>query len=275
MAWIGKLAGAALGFVAAKVPGAVVGAVLGHQFDRGLKGRPSRPTSAAERQRVFFEATFSVMGHLAKADGRVSEAEIVAARGVMQRMQLDERQRQLAIQFFTAGKNPEYPIDAQVERLRRHCGSEPQLLRLFLEIQVDMALSGGEISSAERLLLRRVAAGLGFGALALAQIETLLRLRRGQTGFEGRSRPGGAGSGRASRGAGSVDPLAQAYQVLGVEPQASDREVKTAYRRLMNQYHPDKQAARGLPESMREIAAERTREIRAAYEKVRERRGFR
>jgi len=271
MAWIGKLAGGVLGYLAARLPGAAVGVVLGHQFDRGLRGRVPPPSNAAERQRVFFEATFAIMGHLAKADGRVSEAEIMAARGVMQRMQLDERQRQLAIQFFNAGKDPSYPLDAQVARLRRHCGSEPQLLRLFLEIQVEMALIGGEISAAERLLLGRVAAGLGFGALALAQIETLLRLRRGQAGG------GSAGNGAQGRGAQSSprNGLARAYEVLGLQPGASDREVKTAYRRLMNQYHPDKQAARGLPESMREIAEERTREIRSAYEAVREARGFR
>lgn len=268
MAWIGKLAGGVLGYLAARLPGAAVGVILGHQFDRGLRGRAPPPSNAAERQRVFFEATFAIMGHLAKADGRVSEAEITAARGVMQRMRLDERQRQLAIQFFNAGKDPSYPLDAQVARLRRHCGSEPQLLRLFLEIQVEMALIGDEISAAERLLLGRVAAGLGFGALALAQIEALLRLRRGQGEAGGRA---GAGGAHAT----PRDTLAQAYEVLGVQPSASDREVKTAYRRLMNQYHPDKQAAHGLPESMREIAEERTREIRAAYEAVRELRGFR
>ena len=67
----------------------------------------------------------------------------------------------------------------------------------------------------------------------------------------------------------------EAYGVLGVAPTASDRDVKTAYRRLMNQHHPDKQAARGLPDSMMEIAKERTSEIRAAYEVVKSHRGFR
>jgi len=261
MAWIGKLAGGLLGYAVARLPGAIIGVILGHQFDRGLGARPRTVGTAAERQRVFFESTFSVMGHLAKADGRVSEAEIGAARGVMQRMRLDERQRQLAIQLFNTGKDPAYPLDAQVARLRQYCGSEPQLLQLFLEIQVDIALATGEISAPERILLGRIAAGLGFGALALAQIETLLRMRRGQPGV-GREAP-------------RVDALAQAYQVLGVPAGASDREVKTAYRRLMNQHHPDKQAARGLPDSMREIAEERTREIRAAYETVRQHRGFR
>jgi DnaJ like chaperone protein len=68
--------------------------------------------------------------------------------------------------------------------------------------------------------------------------------------------------------------LAAAYRVLGVEPGAPDKAVKDAYRRLVNEHHPDKQAARGLPESMREVAKERTREILAAYELVRAERGL-
>lgn len=266
MAWIGKLAGGLLGYAVARLPGAIVGVILGHQFDRGLRLRPRVVGTAADRQRVFFETTFIVMGHLAKVDGRVSEAEIGAARGVMQRMRLDERQRQLAIRLFSTGKEQDFPVDGQVARLREYCGSEPQLLQLFLEIQVDVALATGEISAPERVLLGRIAAGLGFGALALAQIETLLRLRRGQPGGQGHA-PG--------REPPRADSLAKAYQVLGVPASASDREVKTAYRRLMNQHHPDKQAARGLPDSMRAIAEERTREIRAAYEALREHRGFR
>ncbi len=264
MAWIGKLAGGLLGYAVGRLPGAFIGVILGHQFDRGLVTRPRAIGTAAERQRVFFESTFLVMGHLAKADGRVSEAEIGAARGVMQRLRLGEGERQEAIRLFNTGKAPGYPVDAQLRRLREYCGSEPQLLQLFLWIQVDVALATGDITAPERLLLGRIAAGLGFGALALARIEALLRSRRGQ---------GGAGG--AARTPPQAEVLANAYEVLGVAPTASDREVKTAYRRLMNQHHPDKQAARGLPESMREIAEERTREIRAAYETVRGQRGFR
>ena len=63
--------------------------------------------------------------------------------------------------------------------------------------------------------------------------------------------------------------------MLGVYGRASDRDVKTAYRRLMNQHHPDKLRARGMPDSMIPVAEEKTREIRSAYETIREERGMR
>ena len=56
--------------------------------------------------------------------------------------------------------------------------------------------------------------------------------------------------------------------MLGVAADASDAELKKAYRRLMSQNHPDKLAAKGLPESMREMAEQKTREITAAYELI-------
>jgi DnaJ like chaperone protein len=73
----------------------------------------------------------------------------------------------------------------------------------------------------------------------------------------------------------AVDRVAVAYEVLGVTRSASDGEVTKAYRRLMNQNHPDKLVAKGLPESMMKVAEEKTRQIRAAYELLRDARGMR
>ena len=71
----------------------------------------------------------------------------------------------------------------------------------------------------------------------------------------------------------SINPckeaLKDAYRVLGVSEDASDAEIKKAYRRLMSQNHPDKLAGKGLPESMREVAQARTSEIGNAYERIR------
>ncbi|WP_419582212.1 DnaJ domain-containing protein, partial [Thiolapillus sp.] len=68
--------------------------------------------------------------------------------------------------------------------------------------------------------------------------------------------------------------LADAYAVLNISADASDAEVKKAYRRLTSQHHPDKLVAKGLPEEMMQIAAKKTHEIRQAYEIIKEARGF-
>lgn len=271
MAWIGKVVGGVLGFIAGGGPwGALIGGALGHQFDRGA-GRfgllgydnladadDGTAYSAADRQRLFFQTTFYALGALAKADGRVSEAEIASARNLMTEMRLPPDTVQRAIGWFNEGKAPGFPLGDRVRALRRVCRREPELLRTFLEIQMDFLLGKDSITPAERALLLLMSDSLGVGRVDLARLESILRARRSFRQQRPVSSPG--------------QTLEGAYRALGLEPSATDAEVKTAYRRLMNQHHPDKQAARGLPESMLEAAEERTHEIRAAYEMIRERR---
>lgn len=273
MAWIGKVVGGILGFIAGGGPvGAVIGSALGHQFDRGA-GRPGLlgheglggaddglAWSPADRQRLFFQTTFHGLGALAKADGRVSEAEIDAARTLMAEMRLTPDTVRQAMGWFNEGKQAGFPLRDRVLVLRRACRQEPELLRTFIEIQMDFLLGKQAISSGERALLLVMTDALGVGRMDLARLEGILRARRSF-----RQRRPVAAPGQTLEGA---------YRALGLEPDASNAEVKTAYRRLMNQHHPDKQAARGLPESMLEAAEERTHEIRAAYELIRERRGM-
>jgi DnaJ like chaperone protein len=107
----------------------------------------------------------------------------------------------------------------------------------------------------------RVARLLGLDEADVAQLEALLRTGAPGTGF------GGAAGTTRTR-------LDDAYAALGVSSSASDVEVKKVYRRLISQNHPDKLAGKGLPESMRAMAEERTREINAAYETIKNARGF-
>jgi len=53
-----------------------------------------------------------------------------------------------------------------------------------------------------------------------------------------------------------------------VDRHASDQEVKKAYRRQMNQHHPDKLVSKGLPEEMMELANKKVQDIRNAYDTV-------
>src|SRR5215470_15066037 len=110
MKWIGKVAGGLLGALVLGPIGAAFGVLLGHQFDE-ISGEAEEPTAADELATIgerFFRASFQVMGYLAKADGRVSEREIAAARAVMAELRLDALQVQEAIACFTTGKDPAF-----------------------------------------------------------------------------------------------------------------------------------------------------------------------
>ena len=262
MKWAGKLAGAALGMITAGPVGAVVGALVGHQFDRGWRMSPLRGDRERRRELPprFLQAAFEVMGHVAKADGRVSETDIEAARAIMRHMQLSPAQVRQAIGSFTVGKQPGFPLQRTLDDLYAVIGNREALCRGFVELQMEAALSGGGPTRSQRALLWQVASTLGINRIEFAQLEQLLGARRG--------------FGRASAAADTAAALAAAYRLLDVPTDATDAEVKKAYRRLMNRHHPDKLAASGQPESMQEIAKERTREIRAAYDRIRAHRGL-
>ncbi len=250
--WQGKLIGAVIGFLVDRLPGAIIGAFIGHLFDAGREQRMNN-ASTANVQQAFFRATFQVMGHVAKADGHVSEKEIQAARAVMAQFRLSEADVRRAIDLFTEGKAAEFPLQQTLAGLARMCANRLDLRLMFVQIQLQTTFLGGGLNDASRAVLRRVSDALNISQYQFAQMEAMLHMQ-GQAGYTSRNN--------------ATSSLDEAYQVLGVTKNASNADVTKAYRRLMNQNHPDKLVAKGLPESMMKAAEEKTRSIRAAYETI-------
>jgi len=270
LSWWGKLVGGAFGFMLGGPLGALLGVALGHNFDRGLKALPDDIAfEAGDRERVqtaFFTATFSVMGRIAKGDGRVSPEEIRVAETIMAEMSLDPAMRNTAINLFTQGKSEGFDLDAVLEQFRRECHGRSTLIGMFIEIQLQAAYADGRLDPAEDRMLRHICGRLGVSELDYRRLERMVRAERGF---------GGGTGGREGAASASEFNLREAYQLLGVDSRASDAEVKRAYRRLLSQHHPDKLVSKGLPEEMMKLAAQKTHEIRQAYESIREARGAR
>lgn len=268
MSWWGKVIGGTFGFMLGGPLGALFGAALGHNFDVGLQRRTAGQIGAEdldERERTqtaFFTATFAVMGRLAKADGRVTRDEIRAANLVMEQMGLSPELRRVAQGLFNQGKQPDFDLDEVLDQLGHECHQRRNLLRVFIEIQLQAAYADGALHPDERRFLLRICERLGFSRFEFNALEAMIRAEQ---------------HARAGRRAPAKRPgltLKDAYTLLNVQPDAGRAEVKRAYRRLMSQHHPDKLVAKGLPEEMVKVATRKTQEIKAAYEKIREARGF-
>ena len=268
MAWWGKILGGTFGFMLGGPLGALLGAAFGHQFDQGLGGLRLEaddgfaPDDNERIQSAFFTATFSVMGHLAKADGQVSPEEIAMARRIMGQMTLSPELQRAAISLFNAGKQPHFVLDAVLEQFRRECHRRRSLLRMFVEIQFHAVYADGQLHPAEQHILQHICMALGFSRLEFATMQARAYAEREF-----------AGAHRGQTRTTARDELAHAYGVLGVTAKADDDEIKKAYRRLMNQHHPDKLVSKGLPEEMIRLATQKTQEIKAAYERIRQARG--
>ena len=283
MSWLGKIVGGALGYALGGPLGAMLGVALGHNFDRpsgAERGRrradpdlldvdevddagdfldASGHLDPRERtQTAFFTATFSVLGHLAKADGVVTRDEIRLASQVMDELQLSEAHRRLARRLFREGRAPGFPVGEVLDQLRRECRYGSHLVTMFVEILLHAAYADGALHPRERTLLQSICARLRLPDGELERLEAMVRAQH---------------HARSGEPSDALSP-ADAYAILGVEEGCSDAELKRAYRRMMSRHHPDKLVAKGLPEEMMRVATEKTREIKAAWDRLREARGL-
>ena len=260
MRWNGKIIGAMIGLLLGHPIWVVVGVIIGHLYDIDFFHRILRKSMAGRAQQIqhiFFDSTFSVMGYLAKADGRVSESEIRAAEAVMRQMELGLEMKREAIRLFNQGKQADFDLAAAMGHLKTACGQHPHLLRTFLEIQIQIANAEGQISQGKREALKAICAELGIHGFMFDQFEQQANAQQSYQRYYQQPRVN------------PIQHLADAYQILNIAKDASDAEVKKAYRRLISQNHPDKLMSQGLPPEMIKLANERTQKIKSAYETIR------
>ena len=258
MSWWGKLIGGYVGFALGGPIGALLGVALGHSFDKDISPAPPHFPFVRQQNRsqaAFFTATFSVMGHICKADGRVTPDEINTASMIMSQMALSPAQKDAAIALFNEGKKDDFPLEDVLAQLRSELGLSKNIKRVFVEIQCSAAYADGVLHPAEKKLLENICHYIGFSEYELNSILAAIAA-------EAHHQKSGRGG---KPGKMQVD---DAYAILNVSSGANDNEVKRAYRKLMSQHHPDKLISKGLPEEMMKIATQKTQEIREAYECV-------
>jgi DnaJ like chaperone protein len=255
MNWRNAVVGALVGLVIVRRPwGLLIGALTGYFL--GPRWGDEKPKATPARMLFPF---FALAGALARADGRVSEPEVAAAEAWMNRLSLDKKQRKQAIAAFEAGKLAGFDTDAHARELAAHC-----IVRLDLKLMLLGALhqiagaDGSTHADAERLHRRIV---------ELLEVPAEL-WQQARAKFD--SGQGGAAAPVELRAASASD-----YHALGVTMSASDAEVRRAYRQLLARHHPDKLAGGSATSGERQRAEERTRNLIAAYERIKNSRGMR
>lgn len=206
---------------------------------------------------AFFKAVFPLMGCVAKADGRVSEAEIELAKSVMDRLHLKDKEKKEAVALFTAGKSPAFDPTPVLHHFRQECGRQTSVYAGFMEVLVNTALEDGGVTQPQYDLLSQIAEYLKFPVQQLNRV----------VGNINNQRQAASQSDEASE-IEHLSFLDADYQTLGVLPTASDAEVKKAYRRLMAQNHPDRLQGEGVADELVELTTLQVHEIRAAYDRI-------
>jgi len=253
MKFVGKLIGAGLGAAVAGPFGAAAGMVLGHALDAGwMSWNPDSGLNTIDPRAVRVEFLFLWLGHLAKADGRVSEGEIVAAERLMEQLRLDADGRQSAVRAFQRGRQGPLNAAQEVMRLRTVAPLSREEPLEMVRALAEFARRDGSMTPAERGVVERL--GLAFG-LAREAVAELIVDRTRNTVHE--------------------PTLEESYLALGMPAAASDEDIARAYRRLLGQHHPDKLQGQGADASALRVAETRTRQLRGAYERILSARGKR
>ncbi|UCF94088.1 MAG: co-chaperone DjlA [Desulfobacterales bacterium] len=250
MGWLGKVIGGTIGFALGGPLGAVAGAVFGHAFDRGNQlddGREQVLLSAGETtQFTFFVAAFSMLAKIAKADGRISQDEVASIEHFMRHdLNLSPESRQAAINIFHAAVDSPETFDNFAAQFYGQFRSHPHILEFMIDILIRVALADGHLSPNEDELIRTA---VRLFHLSPEQYEKI-----------------------KSQYSPSFDKY---YAVLGCNPNDSDEQIKRQYRRMVQDFHPDKIASKGLPEEFNQFAHEKFREIQEAYEMIKKERGL-
>ncbi|VAW38699.1 DnaJ-like protein DjlA [hydrothermal vent metagenome] len=267
---IGLLVGAALGFAKGGPVGMIFGAVVGSWvatwISENILGNPSQKVRV---QQAYFQALFTAIGKLAKVDGIVTNDEIRKCEIIMQKMHLDAQQRKLAIKYFNQGKAAGFNIEPVIDMFYRSSGRSYSIKQMFVEMLLEVASAGNKINIEEWDLLLAICKRLRFPRQFLI---TLARMR----GFNihGNFSYSGSSQHNSNQWRPPTQQKVNSYQVLGVSKSDSKAVIRKAYKKLMSSHHPDKLIAKGLPPEMVEIAKTKTQNIQAAWEDVKNMRGF-
>ncbi|MBZ9612256.1 co-chaperone DjlA [Rheinheimera maricola] len=261
----GKVLGALFGLALLKLPGLILGILLGHWFDRTFRAQFERNggfnglfSDQQDEQALFRYTTFATMGHIAKATGTVTTAHINRASEYMTQLGLTAAQQKEAQAAFRDGKVVSFPLQQQLSSFYQAYRRRKDVLHLFLEIQINIASTQDTMSAEQYSLLQQVAAQLNFSS---GQLDALIQVHNAHRRFSGR---------KAS--ANGKNNLADAYNVLELNATTSDALLKKTYRKLMAKHHPDKLMAQGVPAEMLDMAKRRTQDIQAAYELIKQHR---
>lgn len=264
MAFIGLLVGS---FISFKLSGGLIGQLSGFGNVGGITGIKT------ERQAIFFKTAFTLMGKIAKADGRVSEQEIAHVEQFMTQLNMSASHRKQAINHFKTGSQANFNIDSLLHEFNAATVTSPNLKQMLMIYLLRVAVADGKLHQNETSLMHDIARQLGYSEQQFVQLMAMIQ---GQDQFAGGAYHQGAhrGGGNYSSSYTSVSAIDSAYQALGVSKENTDAEIKKAYRRLVREYHPDKLMGQGLPEAMIKEATERSQEIQTAYDLIKKMRGM-
>ncbi len=274
----GGVLGGVVGFFLGSMVGGplfgIIGAVIGSSLGRGLNVTQARGgfgprggTSGSDN--LFFVSLFSMLGKMAKADGMVSDSEMNAIKQFMVKdLNLDPQLQSQGMLIFNNSLSSPESFEQYAQQFYMRFRNRPQFIELMLDALIRIAYADNKVHPAEQHILESAVRIFRVTSYTFESIKN--RYVSGGSSYSGSSYKGSSSS-YGSYGSGGTNPH---YAVLGCTSSSTDAEVKKAYRKKVSEFHPDKIAAKGLPEEFSKFANDKFREIQEAYEEIKKVRNF-
>lgn len=246
----GKVIGSFAGFALGGPLGAFIGGVAGHAVDKireeqslaELEGGQEGLADGAKQ--VAFTVAVIVLGaKMAKVDGAVSRAEVEAFKQVFH---VPPNEMRNVGRIFDMAKQDARGFEPYARQVAWMFRNEPAVLEELLAGLFHIAKADGEVRASELTYLREVAGIFGLDVRSFERVHAMFV------------------------GPDESDP----FEVLGVSRGASNEEIKSTYRQLIRENHPDTLVAKGMPQEFIDIANERMAAINGAYDKIEKQRGI-
>lgn len=247
MSILGAILGGAAGFAVGGPLGALVGAVGGYavqRFGENEAGDGVLAPDEATKQGAFTIGVIALGAKMAKADGRVTADEIAVFKRVFQTPPEDEKN---VAALFNQAKQDTAGFEAYARQLARVLEGAHEVKEEVVDCLFEIAKADGVIHPAELSFLQEVAAILGLRAADFARIRAV------------------------HMAPDKSDP----YAILGLPQDAEDSAIKSRYRQLARDNHPDKLMAAGLPAEAIAVANKKLARINSAYDEIAKARGIR
>ena len=234
----GKWIGGGLGWAFGGPLGAIIGFAIGSAF--GNSSNTEEYIGGTTQQRDFNVSLLVLSAAVMKADGSVKKSELDYVKRFFLSNFGQERAEKYILMLREILKQDIqiYDVSQQVGRFMDY-SSKLQLLHYLFGI----ASADGTTHDNEVDVISVISKYMGISSSDFQSIKAMF-----------------------------VQQVDSAYKILGIDANATDDEVKKAYREMAKKYHPDKVSYLG--DDVRKSAEQKLQEVNEAYDKIRKQRGF-
>ena len=203
-------------------------------------GTQSRRYTADEQRNSFFVSLLVLSSAVIKADGKTLQSEVDCVRSFF-RSNFGEQAAQQAIQILQQLDSQQVNIYSVGDQIAANMNYSQRMQ--LLQYLVQIAMADGEFAKAEKSVIECIGSVI---KLSTSDVNSLIAMYYKEE--------------------------QSAYKVLEISPNATDDEVRAAYRRMAMKNHPDRVSTLGP--DVQKAAAERFQQISEAYETIKKQRGM-